>query len=107
MNLLIHFYCKGVHASVCVCAYVSVSVCEQSYYLQRHNELVSHISSGKSLDNYAGLSLHLSHLPSVCFLFLFSLYSNKIFIYLHTHTHTPHTSFKKKSPLLLTVNGTK
>lgn len=50
-------------------ACVALRVCfKQSYYLQQHNELVSCISSGKSLDNYTGFSLRLSQLSFSFFL---------------------------------------
>lgn len=55
------YVCRCEHVCACARAYVRVCVCfKQSHYPQQHNELVSHISSGKSPDNYTGLSLRLS-----------------------------------------------
>lgn len=76
--------------------------CKQSHYLPQHNEPVSHISSGKSRDNYTGLCLALHLLlalslstPQLLFKSLFSLLCNyKLFAsYLPTlkKTHTKKT----------------
>lgn len=91
-SLLVHAYRKVVCVCVCVCTCTHVHVCKQSYYPEPHNEMVSHINSGKSLDNYVGLSLHLSYLPSVLFLFLFCLFFQGLFIFFFFNVIPPHPS---------------
>ena len=84
-----------VYMGVCVCVCVCVCVSKQSHYPQRHNKLVSHISSGKSLDNYTGLSLFLRLLLpflfffSVSYIFLLLLFSFLHHFFIITrHTYT-------------------
>lgn len=94
--IYMQYWCISNTASLCIQVqmYVCVCVCfKQSYYPRQHNELVSHISSGKSLDNYTGLSLCLS-LPSPAFFLSLFLFANLVFChyFLNRFARLPHRS---------------